>query len=215
MNTIETTDARPVIIGSRLRRKAAELLRHLLPPLADRRRHHEDQDQHGDDDEPETDRPRHEHGRVAARHQHGAPQVLLHHRPEHEAEQHGRRAEAEPHPQETEHAEQRRHVDLIRAVIDAVDADRRERHDGGEQQAIRPQNSSGRWAMTSGPGWMPWMVSAPSIRAITPLTGRPSVSMGMNLHWASALLAASGPATPSIAPRPKRDGSSASFFSTR
>src|SRR5215510_9742747 len=225
-------------------RRLPELLRHLFATLADRRRHHKDQDQHGDDDEPETDRPRHEHGRVAARHQHGAPQVLLHHRPEHEAEQHGRRAEAELDPQKAEHAEQRRHVDFIRAVVDAVDADGRERHDGGEQRrygtlsmlthtptsgrlsttsirlpihmlAIRPQNSSGRCAITSGPGWMPWMVSAPSISAITPLTGRPSVSMGMNLHWASALLAASGPATPSIAPRPKRDGSSASFFSTR
>src|SRR5881397_1680872 len=37
--------------------------------------------------------------------------------------------------------------------------------------AIRPQNRSGRWVMTSGPGWMPCMVSAPSISAITPLAG--------------------------------------------
>ncbi len=80
--------------------------------------------------------------------------------------------------------------------------------------AIRPQNRSGRRVITSGPGWMPWICSAPSISAITPLAGSPSVSMGMNLHWASALLADSGPATPSIAPLPKRDGSSASFFST-
>ena len=80
--------------------------------------------------------------------------------------------------------------------------------------AIRPQNSSGRVVITSGPGWMPWMVSAPSISAITLDAGRPSVSIGMNLHCASALLADSGPATPSIAPLPKRDGSLASFFST-
>ncbi len=80
--------------------------------------------------------------------------------------------------------------------------------------AIRPQNRSGRCVITCGPGWMPWMVSAPSISAITPEAGRPSVSMGMNLHCASALLADSGPATPSIAPLPKRDGSSASFFSS-
>ena len=80
--------------------------------------------------------------------------------------------------------------------------------------AIRPQNRSGRWVMTWGPGWMPWMVSAPSISAIAPLAGRPRVSIGMNLHWASALLAASGPATPSIAPWPKRDGSLAIFFSS-
>src|ERR1044072_410740 len=33
--------------------------------------------------------------------------------------------------------------------------------------AIRPQNSSGRVVITSGPGWMPWMVSAPSMSAIT------------------------------------------------
>jgi hypothetical protein len=61
---------------------------------------------------------------------------------------------------------------------------------------------------------MPWMVRAPSISAITPLAGSPSVSIGINLHCASALLAASGPATPSIAPCPKREGSEASFFST-
>ncbi len=73
--------------------------------------------------------------------------------------------------------------------------------------ATRPQNRSGRSVITSGPGWMPWMVRAPSISAITPLAGRPRVSMGMNLHWASALLADSGPATPSMAPRPKREGS--------
>src|SRR5262245_24154539 len=60
--------------------------------------------------------------------------------------------------------------------------------------AMRPQNSSGRVVITSGPGWMPWMVSAPSISAITPEAGRPSVSIGMNLHCASALLADSGPA---------------------
>ena len=60
---------------------------------------------------------------------------------------------------------------------------------------------------------MPWMVSAPSISAITALAGMPSVSVGMNLHWASALFADSGPATPSIAPLPKREGSFAIFFS--
>src|SRR5690349_21940279 len=61
---------------------------------------------------------------------------------------------------------------------------------------------------------MPWIVSAPSISAMVALAGMPSVSVGMNLHCASALLADSGPATPSIAPCPKRDGSLASFFST-
>ena len=80
--------------------------------------------------------------------------------------------------------------------------------------AIRPQKRSGFCVITCGPGAMPWMVSAPSISAITALAGMPSVSVGMNLHWASALFADSGPATPSIAPLPKRDGSLASFFST-
>src|SRR3954467_15389309 len=61
---------------------------------------------------------------------------------------------------------------------------------------------------------MPWIVSAPSIRAIVALAGMPRVSVGMNLHCASALFADSGPATPSIAPLPKRDGSLAIFFST-
>ena len=68
--------------------------------------------------------------------------------------------------------------------------------------------------MTCGPGAMPWMVSAPSISAMVALPGMPSVSVGMNDVCAAALLAASGPATPSMAPLPKRDGSLAIFFST-
>ena len=58
------------------------------------------------------------------------------------------------------------------------------------------------------------MVIAPTIRAITAFGGMPSVRSGMNEVWAPALLALSGPATPSMAPRPKRLGSLASFFST-
>ena len=49
---------------------------------------------------------------------------------------------------------------------------------------------------------------------MTALPGMPSVSVGMNAVCAAALLAASGAATPSIAPLPKRDGSRAIFFST-
>ena len=71
-------------------------------------------------------------------------------------------------------------------------------------EAIMPQNSSGRSVITCGPGWMPWIVSAPIISAITALPGMPSVSIGMNEVCAPALLADSGPATPSIAPWPKR-----------
>ena len=80
--------------------------------------------------------------------------------------------------------------------------------------AIMPQNSCGRSVMICGPGWMPWMVSAPIISAITALPGMPSVSIGMNEVCAPALLADSGPATPSIAPWPKRAGSRATFFSS-
>jgi hypothetical protein len=39
-------------------------------------------------------------------------------------------------------------------------------------------------------------------------------SNGMKEVWAPALLADSGPATPSTAPWPKREGSLAIFFST-
>ena len=50
---------------------------------------------------------------------------------------------------------------------------------------------------------MPWMIIAPIISAITGFDGMPSVSIGMNEVCAPALLADSGPATPSIAPLPK------------
>src|SRR6478752_2956820 len=80
-------------------------------------------------------------------------------------------------------------------------------------EAIMPQNSSGCLVMTCGPGTMPWMVIAPTINAITALGGMPSVSSGMNDVCAAALLALSGAATPSMAPRPNREGSLAIFFS--
>ena len=81
-------------------------------------------------------------------------------------------------------------------------------------EATMPQNRSGRLSITAAPGAMPWMIIAPIISAITTLDGMPSVSSGMNEVCAAALLADSGPATPSIAPLPKRDGSRAIFFST-
>src|SRR5467141_376070 len=56
-------------------------------------------------------------------------------------------------------------------------------------EAIMPQNRSGFLVMTSGPGWMPWIIMAPTISAMTALDGMPSVSMGMNEVWAAALLA--------------------------
>ena len=80
--------------------------------------------------------------------------------------------------------------------------------------ATMPQNIPGRSVMICGPGWMPWIVKAPIISAITALPGMPNVSIGMNEVCAPALLADSGPATPSTAPRPNRDGSRATFFSS-
>ena len=61
---------------------------------------------------------------------------------------------------------------------------------------------------------MPWIIIAPTISAITAFDGMPSVSSGMNDVCAPALFAASGSATPSIAPLPKREGSAAMRFSS-
>src|SRR4051812_15957329 len=81
--------------------------------------------------------------------------------------------------------------------------------------AIRPQNNWGLLVITCGPGWMPLIVIAPTISAITALGGMPSVSIGMNDVWAPALLADSGPATPWIAPLPNGTlGFLAIFFSS-
>src|ERR1700712_3906741 len=66
-------------------------------------------------------------------------------------------------------------------------------------EAIRPQKSSGLLVITWGPGWMPLMVIAPTISAITAFGGMPRVSIGMNEVCAPALLALSGPATPWMA----------------
>ncbi len=81
-------------------------------------------------------------------------------------------------------------------------------------EAIMPQKRSGLAVMICGPGWMPWMIMAPIIRAITGLEGMPSVRRGMNDVCAAALLAASGAATPSMAPLPNRSGVLESFFSS-
>src|SRR6476660_6489086 len=80
--------------------------------------------------------------------------------------------------------------------------------------AIRPQYSCGLLVITWGPAWMPLIVIAPTISAITAFGGMPRVSIGMNEVCAPALLADSGPATPWIAPRPNGTrGLRASFFS--
>ena len=77
-----------------------------------------------------------------------------------------------------------------------------------------PQNSAGCSTITDGPGWMPWMIIAPIISAITGLEGMPRVSIGMNDACAPALLADSGAATPSIAPLPKLAAFFETFFSS-
>src|SRR5262249_13451448 len=79
-------------------------------------------------------------------------------------------------------------------------------------EATRPQNRSGRCVITCGPGWMPWMVSAPSISAITPEAGSPSVSMGMNLHCAAAVVGDSGACTPCDRPLAEGGGVVGTFF---
>src|ERR671916_381519 len=58
-------------------------------------------------------------------------------------------------------------------------------------EAIMPQNRFGFLVITCGPGMMPWMVMAPTIRAITAFGGIPKVSSGMKEVCAPALLALS------------------------
>ncbi len=72
--------------------------------------------------------------------------------------------------------------------------------------ATKPQNSSGWLWISIGPGRMPCTMIAAIITAVTGLVGMPSAIIGTNAPVAAALLADSGPATPSIAPLPKRSG---------
>ncbi|CUI64645.1 Uncharacterised protein [Achromobacter xylosoxidans] len=83
-----------------------------------------------------------------------------------------------------------------------------------QKLAIRPQNRSACSVTICGPGWMPWMIRAPSISAMTESPGMPRLMVGMKLVCAAELLAASGPAMPSIAPLPKRAGVLETRFST-
>ena len=80
--------------------------------------------------------------------------------------------------------------------------------------ATRPQKISGCDCRICGPGVSPWMTKALSIIAIMLLDGMPRVSNGMNEDWAPALLAASGPATPSTAPSPNSAGRLETRFSS-
>ena len=66
-----------------------------------------------------------------------------------------------------------------------------------------PQKISGRASTPLGPGVPPTRTIAPSSNAITAFGAIPSASVGMKAVCALALLAASGPAMPWTAPRPK------------
>jgi hypothetical protein len=72
--------------------------------------------------------------------------------------------------------------------------------------AIRPQTSVALVANSSGPGLQPNCWKPASMIAAVAVVGRPSVSSGTSVPAAEALLAASGPATPSMAPWPNSSG---------
>lgn len=78
-------------------------------------------------------------------------------------------------------------------------------------EAISAQTSCGSRSNSSGPGWMPYCVKAASITAAVALVGSPRDSIGTSVPAADALFAASGPATPSMAPCPNSSG----FFESR
>ncbi len=69
-------------------------------------------------------------------------------------------------------------------------------------EAIRPHTISGWFWNSSGPGVMLYSVSAPSITAVVPEPGTPSVSIGTMEPQAEALLAVSGAARPRRSPSP-------------
>ena len=76
------------------------------------------------------------------------------------------------------------------------------------------QTNSGFFWKRRGPGWRPYTRSPPSRTASGAEAGMPRARRGMKPAEEVALLAASGEATPSIAPLPKRSGRFESFFST-
>src|SRR6476469_2441660 len=78
---------------------------------------------------------------------------------------------------------------------------------------MRPQTRLGCSANSRGPGLNPYCWKPASIMAAVAEVGSPSVSNGTSVPAAEALLAASGPATPSIAPLPNSSGYFGSRFS--
>ena len=79
---------------------------------------------------------------------------------------------------------------------------------------MTPQKTSGCSVIRKGPGVIPWIIRAAKIMAIDGFPGMPSVSSGMNDELEAALLADSGPATPSMMPLPNSSGVLEYFFST-
>jgi hypothetical protein len=68
--------------------------------------------------------------------------------------------------------------------------------------AMSVQTRSGSVSNRSGPGWMPNCWNAASMTAAIAVVGRPRVSIVASVPAEDALAAASGPATPSMAPVP-------------
>ena len=79
--------------------------------------------------------------------------------------------------------------------------------------AIMPQTRSGLLWKRAGPGVSPCMTKAPKRMATVGEVGMPKVNRGIIAAPEKELLAVSGPATPSMAPLPKREGSFDIFFS--
>ena len=73
-------------------------------------------------------------------------------------------------------------------------------------EAMRPQANSGFCSISSGPGLSPQSRKAASSTAVEAEPGMPSVSSGIIAPEEAALLAASGPTSPAIAPLPNFSG---------
>ena len=72
--------------------------------------------------------------------------------------------------------------------------------------AIRPQANSGFCSISSGPGCRPHIRKPPMSTAVAAEPGMPRVSSGTIAPADAALLAASGPTRPAIAPLPNFSG---------
>ena len=82
-------------------------------------------------------------------------------------------------------------------------------------ETIMPQKRSGFLVMTSGPGWMPWMIMAPTISAITALDGMPKRQHGDERGLRRGVVGRlRRAATPSTAPLPNSPGFLEIFFSS-